>query len=104
MPEVWFSQVPKWGAFCTRCGNSKSMLAREWFLASGNAGTRPQQDWMAEPEEHEDKMKGLRDQALVFHKHLVAGATRDTVKVKRLVHSFAWALTDPTKEAPKQRK
>ena len=78
------------------------MLAREWFLASVNAVTKPQLDWMAEPEEHEEKMKGLRDQAQVFHKHLMAGATRDTVKVKRLVHSFAWALADPTKEAPIQ--
>ena len=77
-----FPRCPAWRAFCTKCGNSRSMLAREWFLASVNAVTRPQLDWMAEPEEHEAKMKGLRDQALIFHKHLVAGATRDTVKVK----------------------
>ena len=55
---------------------------------------------MAEPLEHEAKMGELRAQFRVFQKHLLKGNTRDTVRVKRLTHDFAWALQDTTERAP----
>ena len=55
---------------------------------------------MAEPLEHEASMTGLRAQARAFQEHLLKGNTRDTVRVKRLTHDFAWALQDTTERAP----
>ena len=55
---------------------------------------------MAEPLEHEANMKEFRAQARAFQVHLLKGNTRDTVRVKRLIHDFAWALQDTTEQTP----